>query len=111
MIIISRLINGITLNGVEYVMEYGEVKKFESRKHAMIYLVKTAGYTWDQIENEGIRFIYTNERGQCKCIECEKASDCFIKDKFQRHPPETTNGLGLGLCPKLKKEWTDQWTK
>ena len=46
MIIISRPINGITLNGVEYVMEYGEVKKFESRKHAMVYLIKTAGYTW-----------------------------------------------------------------
>lgn len=112
MIVIGRPINGVTLNGLEYMLDdNGEIMKFESGNVALAYLIKTAHYTYGQIEDEGIQFIYTNECRECKCSECEQYDDCYIKNKFQRHPPETTNGLGLGLCPKLKKEWTDQWIK
>lgn len=112
MIVIGRPINGVTLNGLEYILDdNSEIMKFEGCKHAMMYLIKTAGYTWGQIENEGIRFIYTNECKKCTCWECEQYDDCYIKDKLQRHPPETTKGMGLGLCPKSKEEWTKQWIR
>lgn len=110
MIVIGRPINGVTLNGLEYILDdHGDVMRFENLKSAGAYLLKTAKYTWKQIENEGIQLIYTNEYKECDCSQCER--NCYIRDKFQRHPPETTNGLGLGLCPKLKEEWTDQWIK
>lgn len=105
MIVIGRPINGVTLNGLEYILDdNGEILKFESVNAALAYLIKNAGYKWGQIEYEGIQFIYTNERRECKCSQCEHKFDCFMRDKFQRLPPETTKGMGLGLCPKLKEE-------
>ena len=41
---------------------------------------------------------------KCDCSTCEMRESCFIKDKLQRLPPEASNGLGLGLCPKLKED-------
>lgn len=104
MIIIGRPVNGITINGLEYVLDdSGELMKFESCKNAYSWL-RGKGYFDRDIVNEGIQLIYTNERRECKCIECEKRADCYMRDKFQRLPPETTRGLGLGLCPKLQGE-------
>lgn len=95
MIIIS------TPNG-EMKDEDGNVLKFENRNRAVAYLYKVAGYSIASLEENGIKLIYTNERRECKCCECEQKADCYIKDKFQRLPKEKTNGLGLGLCPKLQ---------
>lgn len=97
MIIVGKHINDITLNELEYLLdENGDIMKFES-KYKAVYYLKSKG-----LDDEDIDFIYTNESRQCDCCKCEKREDCYIADKFQRHPPETTRGAGLGLCPKLK---------
>ena len=99
-IIVVRHIEGITINDYEYLLdESGEVMKFKSKEHAIHYLKEHGA---DDEEIYFMRFIYTNESRECKCHLCEKRDDCYIKDKFQRLPRDKTNGLGLGLCPKLK---------
>ena len=99
-IIVARHIEGITINDYEYLLdENGEVMKFKSKDHAIGYL-KKHGVTDEEIYF--MLFIYTNESRECKCHLCEKGDGCYIKDKFQRLPRDKTNGLGLGLCPKLK---------
>lgn len=104
MIIIGKPINGVTVNGLEYILDdNGEPMKFETSGHALVYLLKS-GYTEQDIEAEGLELIYTNERRQCDCRKCEKRTDCYIQNKFQRHPPETSKGMGLGLCPKLSEQ-------
>lgn len=100
-IIIGRPINGIGFNDLEYVTdENGDILKFPTRAHAEKFL-KNHGATSDDIYY--MYFVYTNESRECKCHLCEKKGDCYIQDKFQRLPAELTNGLGLGLCPKLKE--------
>lgn len=100
-IIIGRPINGIGLNDLEYAVdENGDVLKFPTKEHAEKFL-KTHGATSDDIYY--MNFVYTNESHECKCHLCEKKDDRYIKDKFQRLPADITNGLGLGLCPKLKE--------
>ena len=101
MIIVGKYIEDISLNDLEYLLDDdGSVMKFKSKEHAIAYL-KRKGF-----DNEDIyflRFIYTNENKECNCYLCERKSDCYIADKFQRLPRESTRGLGLGLCPKLKE--------
>lgn len=99
-IIVARHIEGITINDYEYLLdENGEVMKFKSKEHAIHYLKEHGA---DDEVIYFMRFIYTNESRECKCLLCEKRGDCYIQDKFQRLPRDKTNGLGLGLCPKLK---------
>lgn len=103
MIIISRPINGITLNGVEYVLdENGEVMKFESLECAHVFLME-AGYTVQDIEDEGIQFadlIFANENdhSKCHCGLCGMFGRCKMCEKSQRLLPKTANVLGLGSC-------------
>ena len=100
-IIVARHIGGITINDYEYLLdENGDIMKFKSKEHAIKYL-KDHGA--DDEEIYFMQFIYTNESRECKCHMCEKRDDCYMYGKFQRLPRETTNGLGLGLCPKLEK--------
>ncbi len=73
-----------------------EVMKFPNADYAACWAKKNG------IPTDGLQFIYTNESRECKCHLCEKYGDCYIQDKFQRLPRDKTNGLGLGLCPKLK---------
>lgn len=99
-IIVGRNAEGICLNDLEYLLdEDGEIMKFKSKEHAIRYL-KDHGA--DDEDIYWMRFIYTNESRECKCHICEKRDDCYMNGKFQRLPRDTTNGLGLGLCPKLK---------
>ena len=99
-IIVGRHINGITLNGLEYLLdESGDIMKFKSKEHAVRYLKEHGA---DDEEIYFMSFIYTNESRECKCHLCEKRDDCYMKDKFQRLPRELTRGMGLGLCPKLE---------
>ena len=99
-IIVGRHINGITLNDLEYLLdESGDIMKFKSKEHAVRYLKEHGA---DDEEIYYMSFIYTNESRECKCHLCEKHGDCYIQDKFQRLPRDKTNGLGLGLCPKLE---------
>ena len=99
-IIVGRPINGITLNDLEYLLDdNGEIMKFRSKEHAVAFL-KKQGVSDDEIYY--MSFIYTNESRECQCHLCEKHGDCYIQDKFQRLPRDKTNGVGLGLCPKLK---------
>ena len=101
-IIVGRPINGISLNGLEFLLdENGEIMKFITKAHAEKYL-RAHGASDEDIYY--MSFIYTNESRECKCHLCEKKSDCYIQDKVQRLPKEITNGLGLGLCPKLNEE-------
>ena len=100
-IIVGRSSEGISLNDLEYLLdENGDIMKFKSKEHAIKYL-KDHGA--DDEEIYFMQFIYTNESRECKCQMCEKRDDCYMYGKFQRLPRETTNGLGLGLCPKLEK--------
>lgn len=100
-IIVARHIEGITINDYEYLLdENGDVMKFRTKEHAISYL-KENGVSDEEIYY--MNFIYTNESRECKCHLCEKRGDCYIQDKFQRLPKETTRGLGLGLCPKLQE--------
>lgn len=100
-IIVGRSSEGISLNDLEYLHdENGDIMKFKSKEHAIKYL-KDHGA--DDEEIYFMQFIYTNESRECKCHMCEKRDDCYMYGKFQRLPRETTNGLGLGLCPKLEK--------
>lgn len=102
MIVIKCPLNGIALVDPEKavattsdgyaVNEYGEIMKFESGDVALGYLIVNAGYAWYDIENECIEFIYTNERRECKCSQCECKFDCFMRGKVQRLPPKATNG-------------------
>lgn len=99
-IIVGRSAEGISLNDLEYLLdENGDIMKFKSEEHAIRFL-KEHGADDDEIYF--MHFIYTNESCECKCHICEKRDDCYMYGKFQRLPRETTNGLGLGLCPKLK---------
>lgn len=99
-IIVGRSAEGISLNDLEYLLdENGDIMKFKSKDHAIKYL-KDHGI--DDEEIYFMRFIYTNESRECRCSLCEKREDCYIRDKFQRLPRDLTNGLGLGLCPKLE---------
>ena len=99
-IIVGRHIEGITINDYEYLLdENGEIMRFKSKEHAVRYLKEHGA---DDEEIYFMSFIYTNESRECKCHLCEKRDDCYMKDKFQRLPRDKTNGLGLGLCPKLK---------
>ena len=100
-IIVGRHIEGISLNGLEYLLDdNGEIMKFPTEQHAIRYL-KEHGAGDEEIY--WFKFIYTNESRECKCHLCEKRDDCYMKDKFQRLPRDKTNGLGLGLCPKLEE--------
>ena len=100
-IIVGRHINGITLNDLEYLLnENGDIMKFKSKEHAVRYLKEHGA---DDEEIYFMSFIYANESRECKCHLCEKRDDCYMKDKFQRLPRDKTNGLGLGLCPKLEE--------
>ena len=100
-IIVGRPINGITLNSLQYLLdENGDEIKFPTADHAKRWL-KQEGYSEREIGT--MSFIYTNESRECKCHLCEKRDDCYMKDKFQRLPRDKTNGLGLGLCPKLEE--------
>lgn len=113
MIVIGRPINGVTLNGLEYILDdNSEIMKFETVYQALKFITKSTGFDdkLKEIKNEGIQFIYTNERRKCDCSRCERIHDCYMRGKLQRLPPEKSNGLGLSLCPKLKEEWTKQWT-
>lgn len=99
-IIVGRNAEGISLNDLEYLLdENGDIMKFKSKYLAVKYL-KDHGA--DDEEIYFMRFIYTNESRECRCNLCEKREDCYIRDKLQRLPKELTNGLGLGLCPKLE---------
>ena len=99
-IIVGRSVEGISLNDLEYLLdENGEIMKFKSKEHAIRFLKEHGA---DDEEIYFMRFIYTNESRECKCHICEKRDDCYMYGKLQRLPRETTNGLGLGLCPKLK---------
>lgn len=101
-IIVGRPINGIPLNDLEYLLDdNGEIMKFRSKEHAVAFL-KKQGVSDDEIYY--MSFIYTNESRECKCYLCEKHGECYIQDKFQRLPRDKTNGLGLGLCPKLERK-------
>ena len=100
-IIVARHIEGITINDYEYLLdENGEIMRFKSKEHAVRYLKEHGA---DDEEIYFMSFIYTNESRECKCHLCEKRDDCYMKDKFQRLPRDKTNGLGLGLCPKLEE--------
>lgn len=100
-IIVGRSAEGISLNDLEYLLdENGEIMKFKSKEHAIRFLKEHGA---DDEEIYFMRFIYTNESRECKCHMCEKRDDCYMYGKFQRLPRENTNGLGLGLCPKLEK--------
>ena len=100
-IIVGRSSEGISLNALEYLHdENGDIMKFKSKEHAIKYL---RDHGADDEEIYFMQFIYTNESRECKCHMCEKRDDCYMYGKFQRLPRETTNGLGLGLCPKLEK--------
>ena len=100
-IIVGRHIEGILLNDLEYLLdENGEIMKFRTKEHAIRYLQEHGA---DGEEIYYMSFIYTNESRECKCHLCEKRDDCYMKDKFQRLPRDKTNGLGLGLCPKLEE--------
>ncbi len=97
-IIVGRHINGITINGLEYLLdEDGEIMKFKTENHAIAYMKK---HGLDEDEIYSMSFIYTNESRECECHLCEKKDDCYIADRFQRHPKE--HG-GLGLCLKLRE--------
>ena len=99
-IIVGRSAEGISLNDLEYLLdENGEIMKFKSKEHAIRFLKEHGA---DEEEIYFMRFIYTNESRECRCNLCEECEDCYIRDKFQRLPRDTTNGLGLGLCPKLE---------
>ena len=99
-IIVGRNAEGICLNALEYLLDEDDaIMKFKSKEHAIRYL-KDHGA--DDEDIYWMRFIYTNESRECKCHICEKRDDCYMNGKFQRLPRDTTNGLGLGLCPKLK---------
>ena len=99
-IIVGRSAEGISLNDLEYLLdENGDIMKFKSKEHAIRFLKEHGA---DDEEIYFMRFIYTNESRECNCHMCEKHDDCYMYGKFQRLPSETTNGLGLGLCPKLK---------
>lgn len=74
----------------------GEVMKFPNRDYAAYWAKKNG------IPVDGLQFIYTNESRECKCSLCERYGDCYIQDKLQRLPRDKTNGVGLGLCPKLE---------
>lgn len=55
--VIARPINGISLNGLEYVLdEFGEVKRFETRCDAVDFL-KGHGYILDEEIREMIHEI------------------------------------------------------
>ena len=100
-IIVGRSAEGISLNDLEYLLdENGDIMKFKSEEHAIRFLKEHGA---DDEEIYFMRFIYTNESRECKCHICEKRDDCYMYGKFQRLPRETTNGLGLGLCPKLNE--------
>lgn len=100
-IIVGRSAEGISLNDLEYLLdENGDIMKFKSKEHAIRFLKEHGA---DEEEIYFMSFIYTNESRECKCHMCEKRDDCYMYGKFQRLPRETTNGLGLGLCPKLEK--------
>lgn len=103
MIIVARQINGISLNGPEYLLDdNGEILRFENKDRAIAYLKKIAGMSAEEIGQ--LSFVYTNERKECNCHLCEKRDDCYMYGKFQRLPRDS-NGLGgLGLCPKLTEE-------
>ena len=99
-IIVGRNAEGISLNDLEYLLdENGDIMKFKSKEHAIRFLKEHGA---DDEEIYFMSFIYTNESRECKCHICEKRDDCYMYGKLQRLPRETTNGLGLGLCPKLK---------
>lgn len=52
--VIARPINGISLNGLEYVLdENGEDKTFDTKEGAYEFL-KSVGYDEDSMEREGI---------------------------------------------------------
>lgn len=52
MITVSRAINGIGINGNEYLLdEHGKVKQFKSRKEAERFLLDM-GFTKKEIENQ-----------------------------------------------------------
>ena len=100
-IIVARRIDDIPISGYKYLLdENGDIMKFKSKEHAIRYLREHGS---DDEEIRDMLFIYTNESRECKCHICEKREDCYIQGKFQRLPRDTTNGLGLGLCPKLNK--------
>lgn len=99
-IIVGRSEEGVALNDLEYLLdENGDVMKFKTKEHAVRFLKEHGA---DDEEIYFMRFIYTNESRECRCHLCEKRGDCYIQDKFQRLPRDKTNGMGLGLCPKLE---------
>lgn len=101
-IIVGRSIEGISLNPLEFLVdESGELIKFKTKEHAIRFLKENGA---DEEDIYYMQFIYTNESGECKCHICEKRGDCYMQDKLQRLPRELTNGMGLGLCPKLNEE-------
>lgn len=101
-IIVGRPINGISINGLEFLLdESADEIKFPTADHAKRWL-KQEGFSEREIDT--MTFIYTNESHECKCHLCENYGGCYIQDKFQRLPSELTNGLGLGLCPKLNEK-------
>ena len=98
-IIVGRHFEGITLNGLEYLLdENGDIMTFPTEDHAVRYLKEHGA---DDEEIYYMSFIYTNESRECKCHLCEKRDDCFIAYKFQRLPRNPDGTGGLGMCPKL----------
>lgn len=66
MVCIGRPVDGISLNGLEYVFLYGDtagfgvLARFEDEAHARDFLYQH-GFSDDDIENQGIMFV--DERG------------------------------------------------
>ena len=58
MITVARPINGISINGLEFLLtKKGRVKKFQDREHAVIWL-RFHGATEEEIES----FIFTEDK-------------------------------------------------
>ena len=59
-ILIGRPINGISINGLEYVLdEHGYEMLFENEAKAKQFLIDN-GFTEEDIENQGIVFVDEN---------------------------------------------------
>ena len=62
-VVIGRPINGISINGLEYVLdENGDEMLFESEAEAKQFLIDN-GFTEEDIENQGIVFVDENYWG------------------------------------------------
>lgn len=109
MVVIARPANGTSLYISEYFLnDGGDILKFETRNEALMYLLNHENYTLNDIENEHIQFIYTNEKLKFRCSECEHSEYCYSCDDYGNYIYSKSFVDG---CPKSKKEWRAQFTK